>query len=412
VRIRWYRVTPDRPLLPYPTIFSSWNWEQEGENTHTACAGTLFQGEQLTSDRNWNNGKVPLGYPFLGNTPCGTAEQWGGDLLRARDLPLVNDFLGSPTCCTGLAPGVVCSNCPSGFASSSYYLTCSTATGMWDAINGTWELTYRGNCTWAGPSISVPGAPGNVAIWSINRRANGATQGLRISLGSTAGAGNELLYNTGINWDCAADLTDVAIPSGQVFANLPQVIDLISASPGGAMPLIGTVIWDAGTGPVPSRYLICDGTAVSRATYAQLFGRLGVTWGPGDGSTTFNLPDFRNRVPIGAGMTYGTGDTGGEAAHTLVAGEVPAVPIVVTDHGHTHPTAGGTNFLSGTVGARSTLNVVGVTTGVNITGASLDTDTGTNTTGITAAQPTAGGGPHNNLPPYAALRPLVYTGVP
>lgn len=53
-------------------------------------------------------------------------------------------------------------------------------------------------------------------------------------------------------------------------------------------------------GPVaPSGYLLCDGAAVSRTEFANLFATLGTGWGEGDGSTTFNVPDYRGRVPRG-----------------------------------------------------------------------------------------------------------------
>ena len=52
----------------------------------------------------------------------------------------------------------------------------------------------------------------------------------------------------------------------------------------------------------PSGYLICDGSAISRTTYSALFNVIGTTYGSGDG-TTFNLPDLRNRVPIGTGQS-------------------------------------------------------------------------------------------------------------
>lgn len=51
----------------------------------------------------------------------------------------------------------------------------------------------------------------------------------------------------------------------------------------------------------PLGYLMCDGTAVSRTTYASLYAVILTTYGAGDGSTTFNLPDLRGRVPVGAG---------------------------------------------------------------------------------------------------------------
>lgn len=56
-----------------------------------------------------------------------------------------------------------------------------------------------------------------------------------------------------------------------------------------------------GGSSAPSNFLLCDGSAVSRSTYATLLAVIGTTYGVGDGSTTFNLPNLKNRVPIGAG---------------------------------------------------------------------------------------------------------------
>lgn len=53
--------------------------------------------------------------------------------------------------------------------------------------------------------------------------------------------------------------------------------------------LVGSVTWYAGAG-TPENYLLCDGSAVSRTDYADLFAVIGTTYGAGDGSTTFNLP--------------------------------------------------------------------------------------------------------------------------
>lgn len=61
------------------------------------------------------------------------------------------------------------------------------------------------------------------------------------------------------------------------------------------------VIFPYGAAAAPTGYLNCNGAAVSRTTYADLFAIIGTTWGVGDGSTTFNLPDLRGRVPAGAG---------------------------------------------------------------------------------------------------------------
>lgn len=69
--------------------------------------------------------------------------------------------------------------------------------------------------------------------------------------------------------------------------------------------------------------LLCDGRAVSRTTYATLFAVIGETYGPGDSVSTFNLPDFRDRFPVGVSATKLIGVTGGNATHTLSTDELP-----------------------------------------------------------------------------------------
>jgi microcystin-dependent protein len=87
----------------------------------------------------------------------------------------------------------------------------------------------------------------------------------------------------------------------------------------------------------PSGWLECDGQAISRTTYSALYAAIGTTWGSGDGSTTFNLPDLRGRSLIGAnGTTVNVGDFGGAATITLNVGQLPAHAHAVTDPGHTH----------------------------------------------------------------------------
>lgn len=63
-----------------------------------------------------------------------------------------------------------------------------------------------------------------------------------------------------------------------------------------------------GSTSVPTDYLLCDGTAVSRTTYAVLFGIISTSFGAGDGSTTFNVPDMRGKFVLGQ-ATAGTGST-------------------------------------------------------------------------------------------------------
>lgn len=82
----------------------------------------------------------------------------------------------------------------------------------------------------------------------------------------------------------------------------------------------------------PSGWLICDGAAVSRAGYNDLFLVIGTDYGSGDGSTTFNLPDFRNVSPIGAGTQVSRAATAGALTDT-----VPAHDHIVPSHNHTMP---------------------------------------------------------------------------
>lgn len=93
----------------------------------------------------------------------------------------------------------------------------------------------------------------------------------------------------------------------------------------------------------PVGYLICDGSAISRTTYSALFTAIGTVYGAGDGSTTFNIPDLRSRVPVGAGQGTGLtsrtlGSKGGEENHVLGLAEITAHNHTITDPGHGHST--------------------------------------------------------------------------
>lgn len=104
---------------------------------------------------------------------------------------------------------------------------------------------------------------------------------------------------------------------------------------------VGTVEMQAGA-TVPTGWLVCNGQAVSRTTYASLFTYLGGTgspWGVGDGETTFNVPDLRGRVPRGvaaSGTGNALGGTFGADTHTH------------TGPSHTHTGPSHTHSLSGT----------------------------------------------------------------
>jgi len=97
-----------------------------------------------------------------------------------------------------------------------------------------------------------------------------------------------------------------------------------------------------GGAAAPTGWLLCDGTAVSRTTFAALFAAISTTFGAGDGSTTFNVPDLRGRVPVGKNAaTFATlGGTGGAETHAISNAEMPV-------HSHGGATAGSAVLTTG-----------------------------------------------------------------
>lgn len=90
---------------------------------------------------------------------------------------------------------------------------------------------------------------------------------------------------------------------------------------------VGTVVPFAGS-KAPNGWLLCDGAAINRVAYAPLFEVVSETYGSGDGSTTFNLPNLRGRTAIGSGENTGLtsralGQTLGAENHVLTVGEMP-----------------------------------------------------------------------------------------
>ena len=77
----------------------------------------------------------------------------------------------------------------------------------------------------------------------------------------------------------------------------------------GGIPTATIVPWSDSS--VPSGFLECNGAAVSRSTYSALFAIVGTTYGAGDGSSTFNVPDLQDNVPVGKSNNKALASTGG-----------------------------------------------------------------------------------------------------
>ena len=201
--------------------------------------------------------------------------------------------------------------------------------------------------------------------------------------------------------------------------------DLISklAPPGSLM------IW---AGPdLPLRTLECNGQAVSRSTYGALYRAIGTTWGAGDGSTTFNVPDYQGKMVIGAdGSSYILGVSGGSATTTIATANLPAHNHTVTDPGHTHTftgtahnhsvtdpghvhvyggTGGGAGFGPvAALGGAPLVSTQSASTGISIQNTTAGGTNASNTTGVTTNN-TGSGTPVSTISPYAAARVLIRT---
>jgi microcystin-dependent protein len=186
-------------------------------------------------------------------------------------------------------------------------------------------------------------------------------------------------------------------PSVGDLTQLRQAVEaLIAAGVAAASAtLAGTIRWSASASPGPNE-LLCNGAAVSRATYADLFAAIGTTYGAGDGSTTFNLPEARGRVPVAAGAGPGLtsralGASFGAETHTLTLSEGP-------NHQHTIPfrddSGGGATFAGPANSSGPTVQTQ--TSGSLISG------------GATHSEALGSAVPHNNVQPSVVFNAFIH----
>jgi microcystin-dependent protein len=188
----------------------------------------------------------------------------------------------------------------------------------------------------------------------------------------------------------------------------------VSAAAGGGGAPVGAIMDFAGTA-VPSGWLECNGTAYGRtggdpSPQVALFAAIGTTWGPGDGSTTFNVPNFARRTRVGrGGVGTGTlgnvvGNVGGAETHALITAELAAHAHGVTDPGHAHTVTVQLNRFANPPG---TGTVQGNNGGPSDFITTLVTDSPAGT-GI-VIQNAGSGTAHNNVQPSAIVMTIIKT---
>jgi microcystin-dependent protein len=241
--------------------------------------------------------------------------------------------------------------------------------------------------------------------------------------------------SSGTTWGTKLN-SDLDLIDALVFANQQAIV--LQGSAVGDIKMIGSDT------PDPN-WAVCDGSVIPITQWPALYSKIGFKHG-GNGTTTYALPNLVNRFAVGAGGTYATGATGGEATHVLTVAELAAHPHPITDHTHTHPLSADSHThgasqpahthngsqdahshavnsqvltpnAGGNAGAASGwgFNTVRTDTqqpavhidtqqpGVTVNAAASGIVLAAAATGITATQNAGGGGAHNNLPPYTAI---------
>lgn len=231
------------------------------------------------------------------------------------------------------------------------------------------------------------------------------------------------------------NLTDPELhePKGVSTASLGQVYvsdgsgsgswdDLPEVDPSDIELPVGTLVEYAGS-TAPDKWLFCYGQAIDRSDYADLFTLIGTTFGVGDGSTTFNIPDCRGRAVAGKDDMGGTsanrltsplnGDTlgaaGGDEGHALTAAQVPVLTGSSSTNGaHTHSVTNGTNIVffegvgDGVFGGTGALSAND--NNISISSAGSHSHDVVVNDGVSASE-------HNNMQPTIVFTMIIYTGV-
>ena len=285
--------------------------------------------------------------------------------LVSKMYVITNNTSGGNAITIGASTGSVIT-IPNGTTAQVY---CDGSTGFYSAQTGSaGNFTINGNLTVTGNQVDV----GSFSAASISVSGAAAFATSPTAPTPTVGDNSTKLATTAF--------VQNAIPVGSITGQI--------------------LMWP--TTSAPSGYLLCNGSAVSRTTYSALFSVLGTTFGAGDNTTTFNLPNYADNMPIGVGtIATAVGITGG-SKDAVVVSHTHTATSVVTDPSHAHTQTLGN--AGGSVGSNASYNG----SGANQVTASINSAV----TGITVAttNATAGvSGTNANLPPYLGINFIIKT---
>jgi microcystin-dependent protein len=237
-----------------------------------------------------------------------------------------------------------------------------------------WVCTVAGTPgTWSPTVSSVVTSRSATATMALNELTvfTGSTpaQTLTLPSNSVHGTLNQISNYSTVNVTIAggaSSLNNYGV-TGNITLTPNQSVQLASTGAGSwyvvSTPLNATVpagtINSFGGSAAPTGWLLCDGSAVSRTTYAGLFTAISTNYGSGDGSTTFNVPDLRGRIPVGLG-TNASVSTLGNNDGVAVANRRPQHNHTngLTTPNHTHTATqyqnAGASFVNGTMAGANT----------------------------------------------------------
>lgn len=256
-----------------------------------------------------------------------------------------------------------------------------------DLVDASLSGAVPGQTGHAGQFLTTDGSSLSWTAVDGDNLADGSVTSAKLATGTA----NRLM-----GYDGSGAVGEVVAGSGLSLASGTLSVNVVGTPSGVVAPFAGAA--------APSGWLLCDGAAVSRTTYAALFTVVGTQYGSGDGSSTFNLPDLRGR------SVFGLDNMGGSAASRVTSGisGIAATTLgaaggdermhqhthTVTDPGHTH-----------TLSFNDAVGFAASGGGNHFNTTSTQAVTSSATTGVTVNN--AGAGASQNMPPAMMLNYII-----